>query len=162
MKKIKVTIIATAVEEYPGCADILDNCAEIEVVARPGRLYAPGVWAAVSCSDVLVLDEASLERGGATVLHAVHQCHPLVKLLLIVDTINEHKVLDALAMGIGGIVERASLVSMVRKAIPAIYAGETWVSRTLVPALHAQLLRLDGDALPCIPAAPSSIFGKLN
>jgi len=162
MKKIKVTIIAAAAEEYPGCADILGNCSEIEIVARPGRLYAPGVWAAVSCSDVLVLDEASLERGGATVLHAVHQSHPLVKLLLIMDNINEHKVLDALAMGVGGIVERASLVSMVRKAIPALYAGEAWVSRTLVPALHTRLLRLDGDALPCLPAAPSDIHEKHN
>jgi DNA-binding NarL/FixJ family response regulator len=162
MKKIRVTIIAGAAEEYPGCADILGNCPEIEIVARPAGLDQTGAWSAISCTDVLVLDEVMLERGWADSVRTIYRHHSGIKLLLVLDNSSENKVLDALAMGIGGVIERASLVSMLRKAIPALYAGETWVSRRLVQVLRMQLVHLDGEAFPGFSALTRSIYERLN
>jgi DNA-binding NarL/FixJ family response regulator len=162
MKKIRVTVITATAEEYPGCADILGTCSEIEIVARPTGLYEPGAWTAIGCTDVLVLDEASLERDTAEAVRAIYRQQPMIKLLLILDNGCEHKVLDALAMGFGGIIERASLLSMVRKAIPALYAGESWVSRRLVQALRTQLVHLDSDALTGASALSRAVYEKLN
>lgn len=162
MKKINVTIVSAAEEEYPACADILGSCPEIKIVARPLCLYEPGAWSAISGSDVLVLDEAMLEREGLSVLGAVRHHQPMIKLLLIMDKHNENKVLEALALGFTGIIERASLLSMVRKAIPALYTGETWVSRKLVHALRTQLIRLDSDMLPGVPVLTPVIHERRN
>jgi len=151
MKKIHVTIVASAEEGYPACADILADCKEIRVMARPAGLHDPAAWSAISYSDVLVFDEATLERQGTTVLGTVRHHHPMIKLLLIIDNYDENKVLDALALGFTGIIERAALLSMVRKAIPVLCTGETWVSRRLVHALRTQLIRLDSDMLPGVP-----------
>jgi DNA-binding NarL/FixJ family response regulator len=162
MKKIKITIITAAAEEYPGCADILGICPEFEIVGRPVALLGQGLWSAISGSDVLVLDEAALERAGALALRSVQQCHPLVRLLLILENGNENKIIDALAMGFSGIIERASMRSMLRRAIPALYTGEAWVSRQLVQSLRTRLLHMNGEPLPgllpCLPVIP----GKLN
>jgi DNA-binding NarL/FixJ family response regulator len=162
MKKIRVTIIAGAAEEYPGCADILANCPEIEVVAGPAGLDQAGAWSAISSTDVLILDEVMLERGWADCVRTIYRHHPVIKLLLILDNSSENRALDALAMGIGGVIERASLVSMLRKAIPALYAGETWVSRRLVQVLRMQLVHLDEETFPGFSALTRSIYERLN
>lgn len=162
MKKIKVTIIAAAKEDYPGCADILGSCPEIEIVARPTGLLETGVWSAISSSDVLVLDEAALAQDGTTAVRALHQYYPLVRLLLVLDNSNENIILEAIAMGFSGIIERASLRSMVRRAIPALYTGEAWVSRRLLPKLRTELLRQDCDSLTGMLIQTPGIGGKLN
>jgi DNA-binding NarL/FixJ family response regulator len=162
MKKIQVTIIAAAAEEYPGCADILGICPEIDIVAQRGGLHGRGLWAALCASDVLVLDEASLDRQGVSVLRTVQHHHPLVRLLLILENTNENKIMDALALGFSGILERASLRSMLRRAIPALYTGETWVSRQLVQSLRTRLLRLDGETLPGMMPGVAAFREKLN
>lgn len=144
MKKIKVTIL-TAAEDFPGCADILGICPEIEVVARQAGLHERGARAAVYGSDVLVLDETVLEREGATALRTLQHTHPLVRLLLVMDESNENKVMDALALGFSGVIERASLRAMLRRAIPALYAGEAWVPRGFARSLRIQLLRRERE-----------------
>ena len=162
MKKIKVTIVATAAEEYPGCAEILGACPEIEIVARPGGLHEGGVWSAISTSDVLVLDEAALVQDGATMLCILQQYYPLIKLLLVLENGNENKIMEALALGFAGVIERTSLRSALRRAVPALYTGEAWVSRQLVGSLRTRLLHLDTDTLAGGVARASAFHEKLN
>ena len=50
-------------------------------------------------------------------------------------------------MGVTGVMERAGVLTSVRKAIPLLCAGETWVSRTLVKSLHSQLQYTADDSL---------------
>ena len=162
MKKIKVTIVATAAEEYPGCADILGACPDIEIVARPDSLRETGIWPACSGADVLVLDEAALAQEGAPALRAIQQYHPLLRLLLVLENNSENKTLKALSLGISGVIERASLQSMLCRAIPVLHSGDAWVSRRLVHSLGTRLLRLDGDSLSGMPACTGTIPKKLN
>ncbi|HUT40202.1 MAG TPA: hypothetical protein VM011_02590 [Gammaproteobacteria bacterium] len=162
MKKIKVTIVATAAEDYPGCADILGACPEFEIVVRSGGLHETGIWSAISTADVLVFDEAALALEGVTGLRAIQYYHPLVKLLLVLENNNENKIMEALALGFSGIIERASLRSLLRRSIPALYSGDAWVSRQLVQSLRTRLLSLDDDRVPGMPARTGAMNQKLN
>ena len=162
MKKIKVTIIATAAEEYPGCADILGACPEFEILARRSGLHESGIWPAVAAADVLVFDEAALALEGAHALRAIQRYHPLLRLLLILDNNNENRVMDALSSGFSGVIERTSLRSMLRRAIPAVYSGDAWVSRRYVGSLRARLLHHEGNDMSGVPAYTGAAHQKLN
>jgi len=143
MKKINVTIICAGAEEYPGCGDLLEDCPEISVVARTGGLYEPGSWAALGGSDVLLLDEATIEQDGLDVVLSVHDRYPLLRSLLIMENFNKNMAMSALSRGIRGVMERTATVSGLRKAIAAIYTGEAWLSRGLVEPLRNELSYLE-------------------
>jgi DNA-binding NarL/FixJ family response regulator len=58
---------------------------------------------------------------------------------MVVDSEQEYKTLAAVSLGIQGVIGRASTVSMLRKAIVALYSGEAWLSRGLAQPLRNQL-----------------------
>jgi DNA-binding NarL/FixJ family response regulator len=162
MRKINVTIFIAGKEDYPGCADILESFPEFRLVARPNGLYAPDAWVAISQSDVVLLDEAVLERDGVETVRRICDSYPLVKLLLILEQHNEARVLEALSLGIAGVMERISLVSMLRKAIPVLYSGEAWVSRGLVHSLRKHLNKMEEESCLAAPVGMHPGRGKLN
>ncbi len=162
MRKINVTIFVAGKEDYPGCADILATFPEFHVIARPAGLYAPGAWVAISRSDVVLLDEATLEQDGVETVRRICDSYPLVKLLLIMEQDNEARVLEALSLGITGVIERASLVSLLRKAIPVLYTGEAWVSRGLVRSLRRYLNELGNSDYRATAGSIRGVRGKLN
>lgn len=150
MKKIKITVIAAAAE-YPGSADILDSCSEFEIIACAETLHAAGVRDAIAGSDIMVVEEAVLTARGVIELSEIRSSQPRLKLLLIADKYMENNVLDAVSLGFSGVIPRAGMRSMLRKAIPALYAGEAWVSRRLAESLRFRMLQQD-----CmLPAAPT-------
>ena len=142
MRKINVAIICAADEEDTGCAAIVQNSPEFNVVTRASGLYAVGSWSAIARSDVVLLDEAVIEQDGTEAVRMVCDCYPLVKVMLVLDRQDERRAMEVLALGVTGIMVRSSLVSMLRKAIPVLCSGEAWVSRELVPGLRAENGRL--------------------
>ncbi len=162
MRKINITVFIAGTEDYPGCADILETFPEFRVIARPCGLYAADAWVAISQSDVVLLDEAVLERYGVETVRRICDSYPLVKLLLVLEQDNEARVLEALSLGIDGVMERASLVSMLRKAIPVLYSGEAWVSRGLVHSLRKQLNKLEEENYLAVAPGFQPDRGKLN
>jgi DNA-binding NarL/FixJ family response regulator len=145
MKKIRVTIIMAATEEFPGCADILGIYPEIEIIARCGDVHEPGAWSAIECSDVLIFDEAAQAQTGTAMLRSMQHGNPFLKLLLIIESSRENSIMDAISEGFSGVIERAALRSVLRRAIPALYAGEAWVSRRIARMLRTRLLARDGE-----------------
>ena len=147
MKKIRITLIVAGKEDYPGCGDILAACSEFKVIARYDRLTADGIWNDLSRSDVILLDEAAVSCDGKQAVRRVHDSFPFARILLIMEKSSRNKTMEALSMGITGVMERASVLTSLRKAIPVLCAGETWVSRGLVGSLHTQLIYAGDDSL---------------
>ena len=85
MKKINITVICVGDEAYPGCIDLLEDCPSINIVARPAGLTEAGAWVALGRSDVLLLDEALLEREGHDAVRAVHDSFPSLSSLIILE-----------------------------------------------------------------------------
>ena len=101
----------------------------------------------LTASDLILLDECAVSQDGRDVVRQVHENFPFTKILLIMEKVSKNKTMEALSMGVTGVMERAKILASVRKAIPVLYAGETWVSRALVKSLHSQLKYADEDTL---------------
>lgn len=136
MKKINVTVICPGEEEYPGCEDLLRSYPEINLVASFRALDAAGFGTALDGTDVLLLDEALVHREGPEKVRAIHVDYPNIKTLQITENLREINPMTAVSLGLRGVMERASMVSMLRKAITVLYSGEAWMSRGMVQSLH--------------------------
>ena len=139
MKKINVTLVCVGRMDYPDCAALLADCPEINLVAQPAGLNEAGIRDALGRSDVLVLDEAVMEQAGYQAIRCLHEYFPMIRSLMVVEGEHEYKTLAAVSLGVQGVIGRASTVSMLRKAIFAIYSGEAWLSRGLAQPLRNQL-----------------------
>jgi len=147
MKKIRITIIFSGKEEYPGCGDIIATCPEFEIVARYSTLSSADIWQDLGRSDVILLDELAVSESGGEAIREIHECFPFARILLIMENVSRNKTMEALSMGITGVMARTSMLSSIRKAIPVLYSGETWVSRGLVKSLRHQLQQAGDDSL---------------
>jgi DNA-binding NarL/FixJ family response regulator len=58
---------------------------------------------------------------------------------MVVEGEHEYKTLAAVSLGVQGVIGRAAIVSMLRKAIIALYSGEAWLSRGLAQPLRKHL-----------------------
>ena len=147
MKKIRITLIIAGKEDYPGCGDIIETCSEFEIIARHTALSSIDLWRDLSRSDVILLDEHAISQDGSDLVREVHESFPFARLLLIMDKPSKNKTMEALSMGITGVMDRANFLVSIRKAIPVLYSGETWVSRGLVKSLHTQMKFTGDDTL---------------
>jgi DNA-binding NarL/FixJ family response regulator len=136
MKKINVTYVCAADEEYPGCADLLYSYPEVEVIARSTSLVGTVIRPALSRSDVLVVDESVLTGDGLRAVHAVHTTFPGLNILMVYEKDKNINMMNYLSIGVRGLLERRSCLSLLRRAITALCAGEIWMPRTLLQSLR--------------------------
>jgi DNA-binding NarL/FixJ family response regulator len=146
MKKINVTYICAGAEEYPGCADLLYSYCEVNVVALPNSLTGAATAQALVRSDVLLVDESVLYRDGLQPIRSVHTRFPRLSILMVYKNKLNNNILEYLSIGIRGLLEHKSRISLLRRAIPALYAGEIWMPRSLVQSLRNQSNINDGSS----------------
>ena len=140
MKNIKVTIMCERMEEFPRCSDLLASCPAVSIIAQPESIDAAGAWMAIGRSDILILDEAALERDGLDWVRDLQATQPSVRSLLVVENNNKNNILTAISQGIMGVIARDSLFSELTRALTAIYLGEAWVSRGLAEPIRDELV----------------------
>jgi DNA-binding NarL/FixJ family response regulator len=162
MKKINVTLICAEAEEYPGCADLLYSYPEVNVVGLPTRLAGGSAGRALAQTDVLVVDESVLMRDGLETVRSVHTSFPGLSILLVYEKQHKNIEMEYLAIGVRGLLERRLRISLLRRAIPALYAGEIWMPRGLVQTLRSQsTLNADSSSWESLPSMMPD-RGKIN
>ena len=109
-----------------------------------------------------MLDEAAMEQVGYQTIRSMLEYYPSIRSLMVVEGEHEYKTLAAVSLGVQGVIGRSSTVSMLRKAIIALYSGEAWLSRGLAAPLRNQLSR--GTELTCWAELSSDLTdrSKLN
>lgn len=162
MKKINVTVICPGEEEYPGCEDLLKSYPEVNLVACYSALDDAGLRTALEGSDVLLLDEAVIDLDGPEKVRAIHAEYPGIRTLQIIENTCEFNTMSAISLGVRGMLERTSMVPMLRKAITVLYSGETWISRDVVQSLHIQSRYLDDRSVWLAATVPMPGGNKLN
>ena len=162
MKKINVTFISVEEEEYPGCADLLYSYPELNLVGLPTSLVGAATVKTLAITDVLVFDESVLMRDGLQAVRSVHIGYPALNILLVYKKHIINNIMEYFSIGIRGLLERDSRISLLRRAIPAVYAGEVWMPRGLVQSLRNQSTINDGSS--SWEAFPSMMSdrGKIN
>jgi len=162
MKKINVTYACVAAEEYPGCADLLDSYSEVNLVACPTSLVGQAAAMALAKSDVLVVDESLLTRDGLQAVQSAHTTYAKLNILLVYENNNNNNMMEYLTVGVRGLIERKSCISLLRRAIPALYAGEVWMPRRLVQSLRNQSINNGGSLSWEILPSMMPGRGKMN
>jgi DNA-binding NarL/FixJ family response regulator len=162
MKKINVTYICAETEEYPGCADLLYSYCELHVVALQTSLVGAATTKALARSDVLLLDESVLLRDGLQQVRSVHARFPQLSILMVYINKLNNNMMEYISIGIRGLLERKSRISLLRRAIPALYAGEIWMPRGLVPSLRNQSSSNIGNSSWELVSSMMPERGKIN
>jgi len=138
MKKIKVTITCAESGDYPGCADLLCCFPQVEVIAQPTTLRGAITRKALARSDVLVIDDSIIQIEGFESVQSIHSRFPRMNILLVHKNTIENSMMAYLSLGIRGLIERNSIVSLLPRAVLALYSGEVWMPRQLVQSLRNQ------------------------
>lgn len=162
MKKINVTCVCADAEEYPGCADLLYSYCEVNVVALPTSLAGAATAKALVRSDVLLVDESVLFRDGLQPVRSVHARFPQLNILVVYKNRINNNMMEYLSIGVRGLLEHNSRISLLRRAIPALYAGEIWMPRGLVQSLRNQSNISDGSSSWGFVQPVMPDRGKLN
>lgn len=112
--------------------DILSTATQVDAAVDALRKHRP---------DVVVLDAALPPTGGLTVLRQVRRDRLGTRPVLLADAVDERQLLDALRLGVRGVVLKEmspdALVTCVRK----VHAGEQWLEKQAVGRLLNKLVR---------------------
>jgi len=121
--------------------DLLQRAPDFEVLVRcqsgQETLHAVGQHR----PDVLILAIRMPGKGGLEMLREMRQEKLPTRVVLLTESLNEDEVLEAMLLGVGGVVlkEMASqqLVGCIRK----VYAGDQWLERATVGRAVETMLR---------------------
>lgn len=101
--------------------------------------------------SVLVLDVRMPGKDGIAVLRALAEEHLPTRVVLLTAALNEGEVLEAVRLGVRGVVLKEAAPSVLVECIRKVHAGESWVdNRTAVRAL-AHVARRDPSVPPLTP-----------
>ena len=132
-------------DDHPLVLDGLENLfrlePDIQVVAR--CVSGEESLAAVRRhrQDVLVLDVHMPRKDGLTVLRELHREKLPTKVVLLAAALEEDEVLEALRLGVRGMVLKELAPKMVVQCVRKVHAGEQWIEKQAFSRALDTLLR---------------------
>lgn len=91
--------------------------------------------------DVLVLDLRMPRKDGLAVLRELHREKQPLKVVLLATALEEEEVLEALRLGVRGMVLKELAPQMVVQCVRKVHAGERWLEKQAVGRALEMLLR---------------------
>jgi DNA-binding NarL/FixJ family response regulator len=140
--KIRVLIA----DDHPIVLDALESLFaqedDIEVVAR--CISGDEVLEAVQKKrpDVAILDISMPRKGGLETLRELKTVAPEVRVVFLAASIPDEEMVEAIGLGISGVVLKEMAPDMVVKCVRKVHAGEQWLEkRSIARALEKMMLR---------------------
>jgi DNA-binding NarL/FixJ family response regulator len=125
-----------------GLRQLFDRQDDVTVVAACSD--GPSAVAAVMKHepDVLVLDLRMPENSGLDVLRALSGKHERCKRVLLTAAIRDDEVMEAMKLGVTGLVLKESAPEVLLECVRAVHEGRQWIERdTVTRALHSAIAR---------------------
>jgi len=91
--------------------------------------------------DVLILDLRMPRKHGLAVLRELHREKQASKVVLLATALEEEEVLEALRLGVRGMVLKELAPQMVVQCVRKVHAGERWLEKQAVGRALETLLR---------------------
>jgi DNA-binding NarL/FixJ family response regulator len=111
---------------------VLARCQSGEETLHAVRQHRP---------DVLILAIHMPGKGGLQVLREMRQEKPPTQVVLLTESLNEDEVLQAMLLGVGGIVLREMTSQQLVGCIRKVHAGDQWLDRGTVGRAVETMLR---------------------
>jgi two-component system nitrate/nitrite response regulator NarL len=122
------------------------NTPEIELVACANE-QSEIIPLLLACQPKLVLLDLNIEWDAlCTLLDKIH-ANREVRSLVMSDSLESQRVIQALRHGANGVVPRRVSQELFTKSITAVLAGDFWVSRAMVPDF-VDMIRKNGSGSP--------------
>jgi DNA-binding NarL/FixJ family response regulator len=123
------------------CVRLLRAARGITVVATAGAVRDT-IGTVVQQPDLLLLDLKMTRADDAATIPLVRTKSPHTQIILLTGRASDGQVLAAISQGARGYLDAKLLRPFLVKAVRAVAAGESWVSRAMVGKLIDQLARL--------------------
>jgi DNA-binding NarL/FixJ family response regulator len=141
MQAISVVVADPEKERRAACLRRLLPEEGIRVVAEAGT-PAETLGAARLAPRILLID-SSLARGrGLVLLPLFRRRSPNTRIIVLTGQTSHAALLDAVAHGAHGCLNRRQIRAFLPKAVRKVDQGEPWVSRKMVPRIIDSLMRL--------------------
>jgi DNA-binding NarL/FixJ family response regulator len=123
----------------------------IRVVAETATA-AETLGAARYAPRILLLDSSLAQGRGIALLHLFRRSSPDTRILVLTGQTSQAALLDAIAHGAHGCLNRRQIRAFLPKAVRKVDQGEPWVSRKMVPRIIDALMRISSSG-------PANSFG---
>lgn len=91
--------------------------------------------------DVLILDILMPGKDGLAVLRELRQLEIPTRVILLTAAIDEDNLLEAMRLGVGGVVLKEMAVPLLIQCVRKVYAGDQWLERHSIGRAMEKMLR---------------------
>ena len=134
-RNIRVAIADRHKNFRVACRRILELESDIEMVSESSTGFGLSPLLDLMKADVLLFDEKIWETEGEESFKAIREHFPNLKILYMLSSEDWTGVLEAMQMGVNGVIEKGRNAAHLPKAIRKIVDGELWISRKMTSAL---------------------------
>jgi DNA-binding NarL/FixJ family response regulator len=96
--------------------------------------------------DVLILDLCMPGKDGLAVLREIHEAEIPTRVVLLTAAMDEDSLLEAMRLGVSGVVLKEMAVPLLVQCIRKVYAGDQWLERRLIGRVVEKMLRREAGA----------------
>lgn len=115
---------------------VVARCRDGEEALREVRAHQP---------DVLVLDIRMPRRDGLDVLRTVRLEGLATRVVLLTAALEEEQLVEALRMGVGGVVLKEMAPHLLVEAVREVYSGGSWLDKGSVSRVVSKLLEKEEE-----------------
>lgn len=114
---------------------VVARCRDGEEALREVRMHRP---------DVLVLDIRMPRQDGLEVLRAVRLEGLATRVVLLTAALEEEQLVEALRMGVGGVVLKEMAPHLLVEAVREVHSGGSWLDKGSVSRVVSNLMQSEG------------------
>jgi DNA-binding NarL/FixJ family response regulator len=96
--------------------------------------------------DVLILDLCMPGKDGLAVLREIHEAEIPTRVVLLTAAMDEDSLLEAMRLGVAGVVLKEMTVPLLIQCIRKVYDGDQWLERRLIGRVVGKMLRREAGA----------------
>jgi two-component system, NarL family, nitrate/nitrite response regulator NarL len=112
--------------------EVLAGCRDGEETLQAVRQFQP---------DVLILDILMPGKDGLAVLRELRQLELPMRVILLTAAIDEDNLLEAMRLGVSGVVLKEMAVPLLIQCVRKVYAGDQWLERHSIGRAMEKMLR---------------------
>jgi DNA-binding NarL/FixJ family response regulator len=96
--------------------------------------------------DILILDLVMPGKNGLAILREIHEADLPTRVVVLTAAMDEDILLEAMGLGVGGVVLKEMTVPLLIQCIRKVYAGDQWLERGLIGRAIEKMLRREAGA----------------